>query len=522
MALAHALGELTPAVEARLRRLSDDRVVERIWERDHTVWRDDPTEISNRLGWLDAPERSRDEVAELERFASEVAAEGFTDAVLLGMGGSSLAPEVISRSFGTRDGMLRLSVLDTTHPDEIALLERRIDRRRTLFLVASKSGTTIETRSHMAYFLDRVGDPARFVAITDPGTPLEDDARRHGFRKVFHAPADVGGRYSALTVFGLLPAALIGADLDTLLKKAADAAAACRRRDPVDNPGAWLGAVLGEAVLAGRDKLTFDEIRAVADYAGMDPTQLPSLAALGPWLEQLFAESTGKDGTGIVPVDGEPPARGVPYEDDRLFLSLMNEAARPSVVLPYHEPEHLGHAFFTLEFATAVAGHVLAIQPFDQPNVQEAKDRTAEVLASGHVPEEPPTPVDDLLSTVRPGDYVALQAFVPQRGDLFDALQAVRTRIRDRFPVATTLGIGPRYLHSTGQLHKGGPDTGVFLQVFADPTQDREIPGEPYTFGGLIAAQAAGDLAALRSRGRRAGRVGLEELLGWAAELRFP
>ncbi|HWC32821.1 MAG TPA: glucose-6-phosphate isomerase, partial [Actinomycetota bacterium] len=308
-------------------------------------------------------------------------------------------------------------------------------------------------------------------------------------------------RYSALTVFGLLPAALIGAELDGLLKQAAEAAAACRQPDPAENPGAFLGAVLGEAAIAGRDKATF-----------VGTTQTP----FGAWAEQLLAESTGKEGKGVVPVDGEAAGPAEVYGDDRLFLTIGDEnRLRPFVSLPDVRRYALGDAFFTFEFATAVAGHVLTIQPFDQPNVQEAKDRTAEALESDEAGVQTLTPLDELLDGIRPGDYVAIQAFVPSRSDLLARLQQVRLRIRDRFRVATTLGLGPRYLHSTGQLHKGGPDTGVFMQVFGDPVEDRAVPGQPYTFGSLIAAQAAGDLAALRDRGRRAGRVRLDELVAW-------
>jgi glucose-6-phosphate isomerase len=494
--------ELSAAVDARLDRLADEGVVARMWARDHTVWSDDPTEISDRLGWLYAPHSSARQVGDLVRFAEEAAADGLTHAVLLGMGGSSLAPEVFRRSFGVAEGMLDLTVLDTTHPDAIGDLEAAVPLDRTLFVVSSKSGTTIETRSHLAYFHDRVPDGSRFVAVTDPGTPLEDAAREIGFRRVFDAPPDVGGRYSALTVFGLVPAALIGVDLEALLEGAQAAAKACGGGvRPGANPGASLGVVLGEAALAGRDKLTL---------------LLPEpVAGLGAWVEQLVAESTGKSGIGIVPVDGEPQGPADAYGGDRVFLASVHPGIGPWVTLPVREPASLGAGMFVLELATAVAGHVLGIHPFDQPDVQEAKDRTAAALASGAVPEEPAGDLEALLELVRPGDYVAIQAFVSPSKDKDMALQAARMRIRDRLRVATTLGYGPRYLHSTGQLHKGGPNTGVFVQVFEEPQEDREIPGHPYTFGRLIAAQAAGDLAALRSRGRRVARVPLEALTGW-------
>jgi transaldolase / glucose-6-phosphate isomerase len=513
------LGGLEDRVAPRLRSLADGEIVSRIWARDHTVWRADPAEISNRLGWLDAPERSREAILDLERFAAEAAGEGLTHVVLLGMGGSSLAAEVLGRTFGTRGG-LRLAVLDSTHPDAIGMLERAVPLDRSLFLVSSKSGTTIETRSHMAYFLDLIGDPRRFVAITDPGSPLEEAATASGFRAVFRAQDDVGGRYSALTAFGLVPAALMGVPLGALLEGALAAQGECRLEDPARNSGAWLGAVLGEAVLAGRDKVTMAEVRPTLDPEVLPaPRAFGSLEPLGAWAEQLFAESTGKDGTGIIPVDGEPLGPPESFGDDRLFLTLSAPplGLEPWVALPYQEPEELGRAFFTLEYATAIAGHVLGIQPFDQPNVQEAKDRTAEVLERGAVPDERPGDLDALLTQARPGDYVAIQAFVAPEDALMGRLRAARFRIRDHVRVATTLGLGPRFLHSTGQLHKGGPDSGVFVQVVQEPSSDRRIPGERFTFGELIAAQAAGDLAALRARGRRASRVRLDDLLGWSA-----
>lgn len=493
--------ELSHRVDRRLRSLEEEQVVPRLWRGDHTVWRPDPTEIADRLGWLAAPHRSRTLLPDLQAFAHQAAAEGLSHAVLLGMGGSSLAPEVFRRTVGVAPGMLDLVVLDSTHPDAIAAVERDVPLDRTLFVVSSKSGTTVETRSHMAYFMESVGRPERFVAVTDPGTPLEHDALAAGFRGVFSAPPDVGGRYSALTAFGLLPAALIGTDVEALLGSAARAAAACGPGEPLSaNPGVVLGAIVGEAALAGRDKLT-----------------LTAAGPLGTWIEQLVAESTGKEGRGILPVDGERPATLNAYGADRLFLSLEGRPPdQPWVRLPLGEPSELGAAFFVLEFATAVAGHVLHIHPFDQPDVQAAKDRTEEVLRAGQVPDPPPSDLAPLLAGLRPGDYLAIQAFVAPRVEMWERLQAARARIRDRFGVATTLGYGPRYLHSTGQLHKGGPSSGVFVQVLEEPSEDRPIPGQSYTFGRLIEAQAAGDLAALRERGRRAARVPLDDLLNWS------
>jgi transaldolase/glucose-6-phosphate isomerase len=492
---------LQAAVDARLRRMDEDGVVGRMWARDHTVWREDPTEIADRLGWLTAPHYSRALVPEVRALAEEAAAEGLTHAVLMGMGGSSLAPEVLRAALGAGSGGVDLRVLDSTHPGAIAAIEAEVPLDRALFVVSSKSGTTIETRSHMAYFLDRVGEPRRFVAVTDAGTPLEADAEAAGFRAVVRAAPDVGGRYSALTAFGLLPAALIGADVEALLESGAEASAACGGSVGIHaNPGAVAGAILGEAAAAGRDKLTLR----IAD----------PVAALGAWIEQLVAESTGKDGTGIIPVADEPGDPGT--APDRLFLALGDETPpEPWVRLPLGALGDLGAAFFVLELATAVAGHVLGIHPFDQPDVQAAKDRTEEVLAAGEIPLEPPGDLDELLGSVRPGDYVAIQAFVGPDPGLGQRLRAARGLIGAALGVATTLGYGPRYLHSAGQLHKGGPASGVFVQVVEEPEEDRPIPGRPFTFGRLIAAQAAGDLAALRERGRRAARVPLEDLVAW-------
>jgi transaldolase / glucose-6-phosphate isomerase len=502
------LGDLDGAVDERLSRLKE--VVPRVWARDHTVWRDDPAEIADRLGWLDAPHRARDHVDAWRAFAKEVGGRGLTHAVLLGMGGSSLAPEVFRFVFGVAPDALDLRILDSTHPDAIAAVERDVPLDRALFLVSSKSGTTIETLSHMDHFLELTGDPSRFVAITDPGSPLERSAHERGLLRVFSPPPDVGGRYSALTEFGLVPAALIGADVEGLLDQAATAAAACGGEVPIEeNPGAVLGAILGEASLAGRDKCTIT-VEGIMDDEAVPPLQL------GAWIEQLLAESTGKDGKGILPVDLEPSGPGRVYGDDRLFLGLeVTPDLSPYVTVRGLRPQELGRSMFVLEFATAVAGHVLGINPFDQPDVQSAKDRTAQVLEGGDIPPEPETDPGELLASVRPGDYVAIQAFVPPSNETGSELQAVRARIGDRLRVATTLGYGPRYLHSTGQLHKGGPNTGVFIQVFDEPKEDRPIPDQEFTFGQLIAAQAAGDLAALRERGRRAARVPREALLAW-------
>ena len=494
------LDGLQDRVDARLKAMRDQDVVRRIWRCDHTVWKPDPTEITSPgwLGWLTVIDPMLEEADALDRFADEVAADGLQTAVLLGMGGSSLAPEVFHRTFGTRAGRLDLHVLDTTDPKEVLALARAIDLKRTLFIVASKSGATIETLSHLAYFWERVPDGRSFIAITDAGTPLEALAGDRAFRRVFLSPPQVGGRYSALTYFGLVPAALIGVDLGQLLGRAREMLLACRDGGPSDeNPGAWLGAVIGEAALAGRDKLTL---------------LLPdAIAALGDWIEQLVAESTGKEGRGILPVIREALGDPGVYGEDRLFVSIgdhlgldaLAAAGQPVVRLPYGGPDQLGAELFRWEFATAVAGHVLRVNPFIQPDVQAAKDATARVLAGDAGPEPGSAPIASLAALVRPGDYIAIQAYVPREPAVDQQLQALRLRLRDRFRVATTLGYGPRYLHSTGQLHKGGPPTGVFLQIVSDDPEDAPVPGKPYTFGGLKQAQALGDRQALASLGRR-------------------
>jgi glucose-6-phosphate isomerase len=503
--------KLEERVDDRLAAFDRDDTPRRMWAKDFTVWRDDPAEITDRLGWLTVHQDMHDRLPELDRFASGCAADGLTHAVLAGMGGSSLAPEVLRKTLGVVPGRLDLVVLDTTHPDQILSVERSLPLDRTLFVVASKSGTTTETLSHFAYFWEKVPDGSRFVAITDPGTPLEALASERGFRRTFLNPSDIGGRYSALSYFGLVPGALIGADLDGLLHRAADMAGACGPQvRSKDNPGAWLGATVDESALAGRDKLTL-----VLD---------PQIRSFGFWVEQLIAESTGKEGKGIVPVEGEDVGAPDVYGSDRLFIGIggervakeldrLREAGHPVIHLQLEDPIDLGGEFFRWEFATAVAGAVLGIQPFDQPNVQEAKDATKKLLARGEHSQAGTDDLEPLLRQVRPGDYLGIQAYVPRNPDTEGQLHEARMRLRDRLKVATTVGFGPRFLHSTGQLHKGGPNTGVFVQVVDPPAQDVSIPGQRYSFGDLIAAQALGDLQSLRAHGRRVARVSLEDLV---------
>jgi len=498
------LGALGDAVESRLAATAKADVPRRIWAKEHTVWKPDSAEISNRLGWLNVAEQMTEAAGDLIEFGCRIADEGYRDVVLMGMGGSSLAPEVIHAAFGAAQGFPRLHVLDTTDPASILALERSLDLGHTLFIAASKSGGTVETTSQCAYFHDKVKRGEQFIAITDAGSSLETFARQSGFRRVFLNQPDIGGRYSALSYFGLVPAALVGAPVRDLLDQATEMACACASYVPVaDNPGMWLGAVMAEAALAGRDKLTL--------------VLPPSISTFGTWVEQLVAESTGKEGKGILPVEGEPLGPPEVYGDDRLFVSIGDDIdLRPSATLKFDGATRLGAEFFRWEFATAVAGAVLGINPFDQPNVQEAKDATSRVLAAGgRLPGVANDDLDILLAQVHPGDYIAITAYMQRNTENEEALRRVRVRLRDRFKVATTVGFGPRHLHSTGQLHKGGPNNGVFIQVITPDETDLPIPGRPYTFGTLKAAQALGDLESLRAHGRRAGRVPVETLLKW-------
>lgn len=506
-----SLGPIGGAVDERLAKIDHDNVISRIWESDHTVWKPEPTEISNRLGWLSVGDDNLGAIGQLRSFAEEVASDGMKSAVLLGMGGSSLAPEVFATTYGTAPGALQLYVLDTTDPASILEVESAIDPERTLFVVASKSGTTLETLSHFAHFWSKISDGDHFVAITDAGSPLESLANEHKFRRVFENPPQIGGRYSALSYFGLVPAALIGADLEEILSHAHVMSRDCRNAAGFENPGAWLGAVMGEAALSGRDKVTL---------------VLPEpIASLGFWIEQLIAESTGKEGKGLLPIEGEELGAPDVYGDDRLFVALgerkglrdLEDAGHPVAQLDYTNSLQLGDEYFRWEFAVAVAGSIIGINPFDQPNVQEAKDATNAILTeaakSGSLPSAPETlALDQALDSVKAGDYIAIQAYLTRSPQMTQQLNSARIKLRDRYKVATTVGYGPRFLHSTGQYHKGGPDTGVFLQIVGDDQVDVAIPGEAVTFGELKHAQALGDLESLQSHGRRVARVTLDQL----------
>jgi transaldolase / glucose-6-phosphate isomerase len=440
-------------------------LVERIWERDPTVWTGH--EEAHWLGWLDEPLRARERLGEVNELAASVDAD---DVVLLGMGGSSLAPEVLRRAF-ERD---RFHVLDTTHPKAIRRLAESLDLERTLFVVSSKSGGTLETRSHFDFFSER--GAREFVVITDPGSSLEEVARERKAR-LFAGEPTIGGRYSALSPFGLVPAALMGIDIGRLLDRAEETLNACRIAD--DNPGLALGLALGTAWQEGQDKVV----------------PQPNRYGFGLWVEQLLAESTGKEGRGLVPAPGESPD-GPDRQVREVELS---------------DPYDLGAEFYRWEFATAVAGAILEINPFDQPNVQLAKDKTNEVLAAGNVlPPQLEGSVDDLLAQAKPGDYVAIQAFVDPAEE--EALQPFVERIRAQTDCVVTFGLGPRYLHSTGQLHKGGAPIGCFLQI-VDRVGPEElaIPGRKFGFGSLIHAQAEADFGLLKERGRPVARIRLED-----------
>ena len=534
------LGRHGEAVERRIQQLVSEGAAARIWRRDATFWGGDAARqasAANRLGWLDVPHAMLARVDELTGFAAEVRDAGFTSAVLLGMGGSSLAPEVFRQSIPRDETYPALHVLDTTDPASILSVESQVDLARTLFFVSSKSGGTIEPNALFAYFYDRVGSAvdapagASFVAITDDGSPLLQVARDHGFRRVFTNPSDIGGRYSALSYFGLVPAAVSGIDVRRLLERATRAAGDAKSDD---SDALRLGATLGAFASQRRDKATF--------------FISPEVASFGLWLEQLIAESTGKEGTGILPVVGEPPGSPLKYGDDRVFVQIRFEGGYdaeidavagaaiaegfPVAVIEMEDAFDLGAEMVRWEFAVAVAGHVLGINPFDEPNVQESKDNTNRVLAAyessgaldvprieggvptalrpGHEPDRDILhPVHSLLAHVGEGDYLAITAYLRQTPASDDAFADIRAVVRDALGCATTLGYGPRFLHSTGQLHKGGPPSGVFLQVTAADDPDVAVPGKPYTFGQLKRAQAIGDFESLAAHGRPVLRVHL-------------
>ncbi len=540
---------LADAIARRLDAWTTEGLVDRLWAKDPALWTNSGED--RWLAWLDVISAQRAAIGERRALADAVRADGFTDVLLLGMGGSSLGPEVVGAIIGPAPGAPRLHVLDSTDPAQVRRIDAALDLARTLVIVASKSGSTLEPNIFKQHFFARmrevVGDEQagrHFVAITDPGSRMERIAREDGFRAIAHGVPEIGGRYSVLSAFGTVPAALIGVDLDRFLAEAASMAAACRETRASDNPGVALGVVLGEAARAGRDKLTI-----VAS---------PVVAPLGAWLEQLVAESTGKQGTAIIPVNLERPGAPRVYGDDRVFAYLryapepdadqdafvdaLNRSGHPVVRIDIADRYGLAQEFFRWEVATAVAGAVLGINPFDQPDVEASKVKTRALTeayeASGELPSEQPLVSDGLLSLFADpangaalgepasveavlgrhlaragaGDYFALLAYL----DMTDAhqarLQEIRHRVRDARRVATCLGFGPRFLHSTGQAYKGGPNSGVFLQVTCHDAADLPVPGQRYTFGVVKAAQARGDFEVLSERGRRALRVHLHDV----------
>jgi len=526
------LGEWKTKVEERLKLWKKQGFSRRLWAKDHTLWFSNPQpEITDRLGWLALPEKMRDNLEEISSFAEQIKDEGISHVVLLGMGGSSLAPDVFQKTFGNAPGYPGLIVLDSTHPSAVLSVEDKLDLDRTLFIVSSKSGTTLETLSLFRYFWSKVSldtdNPGRhFIAITDLGSPLMKLARERGFRRVFEANPDVGGRYSALTYFGMVPAALIGMDIHTLLDRAWTASENCAFCVSEEKAGGIiLGASLGE-ISRDRDKLTF-----IAS---------DSISSFPDWLEQLIAESTGKEGKGILPVAGEPFASVSEYSQDRFFVFLtlagesdsgledrmdaLKQAGYPFVRIDLSDKFDLGREIFSWEVAVASAGSVLGIHPFNQPDVQLAKDFTKESMEnigkekeesdegtwSIDEPEALSQALKDWLGQAKKGDYIALQAYLTPSEETTESLQGIRFELLKLTRLATTLGYGPRFLHSTGQLHKGGPNNGLLLQIVDEPSIDLPVPETDYDFKALIKAQSLGDYQALTERGRRILRVNLE------------
>ncbi len=547
--LTASLGKYDYAVSTAIKEADKGDVIRRIWRKDASLWKEDPPHqktIKNALGWLTVPDLMIGVEDDLLAFADRIrSVREFKHVMLCGMGGSSLCPEVLRQTFGPQEGYPELLVLDSTDPDALCDIADRIDITKCLFIISSKSGTTTEPLVFYKYWYDQVGkrkqNPGEcFVAVTDPGTLMEQMATDDKFKRIFLNPADIGGRYSAISYFGMVPAALMGLDIKKLLDRSERIVHSCASVVPAaDNPGARLGAIMGECARAGRDKLTI-----VAD---------PKISSLGLWVEQLIAESTGKEGKGIVPVAGETLGPPSVYGDDRLFVSIalgnldgqtdvklkaLEAAGHPVVYRTLTDLYDLGEEFFLWEIATAFAGYRLGINPFDQPNVQESKDATKELLEKfsneGKLHEQPVLvtdgtlrvhaddktlavlPSSSVLEALRAhlaragaGDYIALLNYIEETPENQSIIQQMRTHLRDVTRCATTTGYGPRFLHSTGQLHKGGPDTGVFIQVTAPDKTDLPIPDQPYTFSTLKQAQALGDFRSLSSRGRRAIRVDL-------------
>ena len=521
---------LEAAVRAELEQWRAGDKMKRLWSRDATLWTG--ADEASWLGWLAVAGEQRVRASALGDLANEIRRAGFTHALVLGMGGSSLCPEVLKSTFGRIAGYPELFVLDSTDPGQIHALEHRIDVARTLFIVSSKSGTTLEPNIFFSYFFDRVRRTIgaeragnHFITITDPGSRMEQVANTDRFRRIIPGVPSIGGRYSALSDFGMAPAAIMGLDVARFLALAAEMADRCGPAVRVaDNPGALLGICLGVLAQRGRDKVTL--------------VTSPGIGALGVWLEQLLAESTGKVGKGLIPVDGEPLGAPAVYGDDRHFvyvrldsaadpaqdeaMAALGRAGQPVVRVRVPDPYHLGAEFFRWEVATAVAGAIIGVNPFDQPDVEASKVATRALTdhyeKAGALPPDSPLGVSDAafaatlkahLESIKPGDYAAFLAYVPMNETHEAELSAIRLAVRDRFRVATCVGFGPRYLHSTGQAYKGGPNSGVFVQITCDDADDLPVPGRRYSFGVVKNAQALGDFQVLRERGRRALRVHL-------------
>ena len=542
-----SLGPYEETVTNGLANLSEDKIISRIWAQDHTVWAPSPQEISNRLGWLRISEAMQSQIERLNGLRKSLFEEGFTQVLLLGMGGSSLAPEVFRKTFGVGEAALDLAVLDSTDPSAVSNFAESLDLKKTIFIVATKSGGTVETLSFLNFFYTRMAllvgaDKAgsHFIAITDAGSKLDQLAKSLGFRETFHNDPNIGGRYAALSYFGLVPATLIGVDLERLLNRAVAMAAGCDAGvSDVENPAAWLGVIMGEMAKAGRDKITFFISSQVASF--------------GDWVEQLIAESTGKERKGILPVVGESLGSPEIYADDRLFVHLrlegdfaldswlqkLADAGHPVIQLHLQDRYDLGGQIFLWEMATAVAGHIIGIQPFDQPDVEAAKVLARRMVTAyhreGRLPEligglsfggitlhgvvQAADPADGLkrfLSQKKAGDYIAIQAYLQPTVENAANLQTLRMSLRERYRLATTVGFGPRFLHSTGQLHKGDRGNGLFIQIISTNAEDLGIPDEAgseqasISFGILKSAQALGDRQALVDVSRRVLRIHLK------------
>ncbi len=561
-AFTATLGECRPIVEAALDSWDRQQFSRLMWAKDPTPWKQPvgTKELVDRLGWLTVASTMMNRVEELTGFAQEIVGSGVTSVVVLGMGGSSLSPEVSYLTFGSKPGFPKLFVLDSTVPQAVLDIEAQIDLAKTLFVVSSKSGGTIETKSAYQYFFDKLPNGGNFIAITDPGSWLAGEGEAKGFRKVFLNMPDIGGRYSALSYFGLVPAALIGVDVKGLLESARKMMEACGDQHPArNNPGVALGAIMAECALRGRDKMTL--------------VFAPEIRSFGYWVEQLVAESTGKNGQGVLPVESEPIGLPEDYSSDRLFVytklktttetgldqkvEMLSAAGHPVVTIEIDDLLDLGREYFRWEIATAVASAFLAVNAFDQPNVASSKKITGELIdeykqksalpaqtklaesgvltayaddataeALNGIRESGPyaevsveSVIDAHLRRFEPGNYIALMAFTNRTDAVDAALQTIRKGLQQKLQAATTAGYGPRFLHSTGQFHKGGPNTGLFIQITADDAQDVPIPGEVYSFGVLKDAQAMGDFISLRDNGCRVLRIhiGADLDVGYAA-----